>query len=127
MKIVMVLTLLSVLQAAQVVTAAQPESVAIAEGNAAQGKQLWAREFEVSGQQRSCAACHGINPGVAGKHVRTGKAIQPMAPAANPQRLTDAGKVEKWFKRNCKWTMGRACTAEEKSGFIAYLKHWKVQ
>lgn len=120
-----VLTLLTALQAAPPVIAAQAAGAAA--GNAARGKQLWVQQFKVAGQQRSCATCHGINPGAAGKHLRTGKAIEPMAPAANPQRLTDAAKVEKWFKRNCKWTMGRECSAQEKSDFIAYLKHWEVQ
>ena len=120
-----VLTLLTALQAAPPVIAAQAAGAAA--GDAARGEQLWVQQFKVAGQQRSCAACHGINPGAAGKHLRTGKAIEPMAPAANPQRLTDAAKVEKWFKRNCKWTMGRECSAQEKSDFIAYLKHWEVQ
>jgi mono/diheme cytochrome c family protein len=118
--------LLAALQSVQILTAAQAEGVAAAAGNAVRGKQLWTQQFEVSGQLRSCSSCHGVNPGAAGKHVRTGKLIEPMAPAANPQRLTDAGKVEKWFKRNCKWTMGRECSAEEKSDFIAYLKHPEV-
>ena len=44
-----------------------------------------------------------------------------MAPAANPQRFSDAAKVEKWFKRNCNDVLGRACTAQEKGDVLAYL------
>ena len=69
----------------------------------------------------ACATCHGASPKSAGKHATTGKEILPMAPAANPQRFTDAAKVEKWFKRNCGDVLKRACTAQEKGDFIAYL------
>jgi len=34
----------------------------------------------------------------------------------------DAAKTEKWFLRNCKWTMGRTCTAQEKGDFLAYFQ-----
>jgi hypothetical protein len=37
-----------------------------------------------------------------GEHAVTDKVIEPMAPAFNPQRFTDAAKVEKWFRRNPK-------------------------
>jgi hypothetical protein len=47
--------------------------------------------------------------------------LKPMAPAANPKRLTDAANVEKWFKRNCNDVLKRACTAQEKGDFMAYL------
>ncbi|TBR21868.1 MAG: DUF1924 domain-containing protein, partial [Candidatus Nitrosotenuis sp.] len=29
--------------------------------------------------------------------------------------------VEKWFKRNCKETLERECTPQEKGDFLAYL------
>ena len=47
--------------------------------------------------------------------------MNTMAPAANPQRFTDAAKVEKWFRRNCKDVLGRACSAQEKGDVLAYL------
>ena len=37
----------------------------------------------------SCASCHTANPLAAGKHAKTGKAIAPLAPAANPERFTE--------------------------------------
>ncbi|MEJ2454494.1 MAG: DUF1924 domain-containing protein [Candidatus Thiodiazotropha sp.] len=71
---------------------------------------------------RSCSDCHGSNLSQVGKHAKTGKRIEPMAPSANPKRLTDMAKIEKWFKRNCKWTLGRACTPQEKGDFLVFLQ-----
>jgi hypothetical protein len=68
----------------------------------------------------ACASCHGDSPKAAGKHAKTGKDILPLAPSANAQRFADAAKVEKWFGRNCKDVLNRACTAQEKGDFIAY-------
>ena len=68
----------------------------------------------------SCTTCHTDDPRGAGK-ARTGKAIEPMAPSANPARFTDSTKVEKWFGRNCDSVLGRPCTAGEKADIIAWL------
>jgi len=73
------------------------------------------------GNDWSCASCHTATPTRAGVHAKTGREIAPMAPAANPARFTDAVKVEKWFKRNCRDVLGRLCTAEEKGDVLAYL------
>ena len=87
------------------------------------GEALWKQGFSdpKSGRERSCALCHTTNIGNLGKHARTGKRIEPMAPSANPKRLSDARKVEKWFKRNCKWTLGRECTPQEKGDLLAFI------
>lgn len=87
------------------------------------GELLWNKEFTDArtGQRRSCATCHHANLAQPGKHAETGKPIEPMKPAVNPQRLTDAKKIEKWFLRNCKWTYGRECTAQEKGDFLAFI------
>lgn len=69
----------------------------------------------------SCASCHTPDPRGEGRHVVTGKAIAPMAPAANPERLTDRAKVDKWFRRNCRDVLGRACTSSEQADVVAYL------
>ena len=55
------------------------------------------------------------------KYAKTGKAIAPLAPAANAERFTDAAKVEKWFRRNCNDVLGRACTPSEKADVLAYV------
>jgi hypothetical protein len=73
------------------------------------------------GNQWSCASCHTPNPVTGGRHARTGKAIDPLAPAANADRFTDPAQVEKWFRRNCNDVLGRACTAREKGDVLAWL------
>ena len=39
---------------------------------------------------RSCTSCHTDSVHVDGRHERTGKIIEPMAPSVNPQRLMPA-------------------------------------
>ncbi len=92
--------------------------------SAERGQQMWQQTFAGSGkfQQRSCASCHTKDLTQAGEHVKTGKAIKPMSPAVNPERLSDDRKIEKWFLRNCKWTLGRECSAQEKADFLVYIK-----
>ena len=88
------------------------------------GRTQWrqANQHAKSGTRRSCTDCHGTDLGQAGKHAKTGKRIEPLAPSVNDKRLTDVKKIEKWFKRNCKWTLGRACTAQEKGDFLVFLQ-----
>lgn len=73
------------------------------------------------GGEWSCASCHGNPPVGQGKHAKTGKAIAPLAPAANAGRFVDAAKVEKWFRRNCNDVLSRACTPSEKADVLAWL------
>jgi hypothetical protein len=95
-----------------------------ADFSAERGKEMWFRGFTQAGGEspRSCTSCHGNNARVSGKHASTGKSIKPMAVSINPERLGDAAKIEKWFKRNCKWTLERECTAQEKGDFLSYLR-----
>ncbi len=96
-----------------------------AEGfDAARGKALWeSRHMQPKlGRMVSCASCHTADLTAAGSHLRTGKRIEPMAPAVNPERLTDAAKIEKWFRRNCKWTWGRLCTPREKGDLLLFIR-----
>ena len=44
-----------------------------------------------------------------------------VAAEAKVKELTDAAKVEKWFKRNCTDTLGRLCTSAEKADLISFL------
>lgn len=82
------------------------------------GYRAWYR-IEVNG--RSCTSCHGESLTVPGRHEKTGKLIEPMAPSVNPARLTERRKIDKWFLRNCKWTFGRECTAQEKGDMLVWL------
>ena len=68
----------------------------------------------------SCATCHTKDPRARGK-TRVGKVIEPMAVSANPSRFTDARKVAKWFRRNCRSVLGRVCSAREKGDFITFM------
>jgi Domain of unknown function (DUF1924) len=73
------------------------------------------------GREWSCSSCHGALPVQAGRHAGTGKPIAALASAANPERFTDAAKVEKWFRRNCNDVLGRECSAAEKADVVAWL------
>ena len=76
---------------------------------------------DTHGNDWSCASCHTSNPVNAGKHAKTDKVIEPLAPSANAERFTDPKKVDKWFKRNCGDVLDRECTALEKGDFLTYL------
>lgn len=107
------------------VTALQDQYAAKAQQafKAERGEMLWNQQIQdpKTGRDRSCALCHTNDLKQTGKHARTGKTIQPMAPSVNPKRLSDAHKIEKWFKRNCKWTLGRECTEQEKGDLLAFI------
>jgi hypothetical protein len=77
------------------------------------------------GNEWSCSSCHTDNPAASGKHAKTGKLIEPLAPSANAERFTNPKKVEKWFKRNCNDVLDRVCTAQEKGDVLAYLLTFK--
>lgn len=93
--------------------------------SATAGETLWNKEFvnAKKGDKRSCITCHTADLKQQGKHKRTGKIIKPMAPTVNPKRLTKVKKIKKWFLRNCKWTLGRECTAQEKGDVLAFIKN----
>jgi hypothetical protein len=69
----------------------------------------------------SCSTCHTNDPRGAGRHALTSKSIEPLSPLGNPARFSDAAKVEKWFKRNCKDVLKRECTAVEKGDLLTFL------
>jgi hypothetical protein len=121
------MTLLPLASSADAVTDLQTLYTKQAKGpfSTSRGESLWNQDFRDagSGQSRSCVLCHKQNLQQAGKHAKTGKPIKPMAPSVNPDRLTDSRKIEKWFKRNCKWTLGRECSAQEKGDLLSFLNH----
>jgi hypothetical protein len=90
--------------------------------DAERGKKSWTKEMKnAEGETFSCTTCHGNDLTKQGKHEKTRKVIEPMAPSANVERFTDEKKIEKWFKRNCKEAWGRECTAQEKGDILKYL------
>jgi hypothetical protein len=88
------------------------------------GARLWAEPHTPSGggEPRSCSGCHGTDLTQSGRHLETGKSIAPMALSVNPERLTDPVKTERWLKRNCRWTLGRECTPQEKGDIVALIR-----
>jgi cytochrome c553 len=92
------------------------------EFSAERGKAFWFKDqSSESGETMNCASCHGKDLTQAGKHNKSGKAIEPMASSINPERYTDLEKIEKWFTRNCKQVLRRECTAQEKGDVLRYL------
>ncbi|MHB1186202.1 DUF1924 domain-containing protein [Thiobacillus sp.] len=104
---------------------AQRAGVAVTTLSPSRGEALYRSEHPGrNGTAQSCAGCHTANPKQAGQ-TRVGKRIEPLAPAANPERFTDAAKVEKWFRRNCMDVLQRECSAQEKGDFISWLNQIK--
>ena len=68
----------------------------------------------------ACTSCHADDPRAAGK-TPAGKIIDPLALSASPSRYADPAKVRKWFGRNCKEVLGRACTAQEKGDWLSFM------
>jgi len=95
----------------------------VTSGNASKGEQLWNKTF--AGQppysERRCASCHSNKLTNTGKHVRTGKSIAPMAPSVNSKSMNQVKNINKWLKRNCKWTLGRECSVQEKADLITFI------
>jgi hypothetical protein len=75
-----------------------------------------------SGEVRRCSLCHGDDLRRSGKHATTGKVIEPLAPSVNPKRLSNRADIEKWLLRNCKWTLGRECTPQEKGDVLVMIR-----
>ena len=85
--------------------------------SAERGRATWYQEVD----GKSCTSCHTDSLESPGIHRKTGKVIEPMAPSVNPKRLSKVRKINKWFLRNCKWTFGRECTAQEKGDILLWL------
>ncbi len=121
----------ALLLAISVATAASPADIQNAYGTAARQANPGFTGFSASrgeqffktthGAEWSCSTCHGDAPIAPGKHAKTGKSITALAPSADPQRFSDAARVEKWFRRNCNDVAGRECTVVEKGDVMAFL------
>tara|TARA_R110002110_G_scaffold105252_1_gene264809 strand:- start:64 stop:474 length:411 start_codon:yes stop_codon:yes gene_type:complete len=81
------------------------------------GAELWSRNTE----GRQCTSCHSDDPTAVGQHQKTLKPIDPLAPSVKVKRLTEVKTINKWLLRNCKWTLDRECTAQEKGDFLTWL------
>lgn len=87
----------------------------------ARGEAFFRAARDVNKDAAACASCHTPDPARTGRHVKTGRAIEPMAVSANPKRFTDSEKVEERFTRDCKSIVGRECTALEKGDYVAFM------
>ena len=85
------------------------------------GREQYLKRRTWQATDPTCSGCHTENPMKVGKHIETNKPIQPLAPAANPERFTDVAKVEKNFSVHCIDLLGRNCEAGEKGNFLTYL------
>lgn len=93
--------------------------------SAERGKAFWnAERVSDSGEKMTCATCHGADLRQPGKHHKSGKRIEAMAPSANPERYTELEKIEKWFTRNCKQVLQRECTPREKGDVLRFLQQF---
>lgn len=95
------------------------------EFSAERGKDLWLKKWPVEdGEALSCTTCHGTDLRRPGRHNKSGKVIEPMAPSVNKARYTDMEEIEKWFTRNCKQVIKRECSAQEKGDVLRYLSQF---
>ena len=92
--------------------------------SAESGQRMWTETYNNAQTpvERRCSSCHTNNLSASGKHIKTQKPIKAMSPVTNAKRLTDTKNIEKWFMRNCKWTLGRECSAQEKGDFLLYIQ-----
>ncbi len=128
-------TSLAVLAAALVLSATPAMAGAALDNALAQYRQQSSEDFSVArgrdfflakpgsgkAETPSCTSCHGPTP-LRGGPTRAGKAIAPMALSQTPERYVDAKKREKWFRRNCRSVLGRACSAQEKGDFLTFMR-----
>ena len=88
----------------------------------ARGEKLFAmKNKSKNGEMISCQSCHNADLRTNATNIFTGKSISPLAPSANPSRLTDTKEVQKWLRRNFKDMFLREGTALEKGDVLYYM------
>ncbi len=103
-------------------TEAKAENPAFSAFDAKRGEALFtSSHIGKKGVAIACTSCHTNNLKNAGKNSFTAKAIEPLAPSANPQRLTSPKEVTKWLKRNFSDVYNREGTAQEKGDVLTYI------
>ena len=114
-------------------TIAKMQDANYAGPSAVDGKAFFNREviqfkgaLNKTGKAIACASCHTANPADVGKHIATGKKIQPLSPMVNAKRFDDIEKVEKQFSKHCHEVVGSDCSALEKANYIAFLLEEKI-
>lgn len=102
--------------------AAKAENRSFGGFDAARGKEIFtSTHIGKQGKTVACTTCHTANLANPGQNNLTGKAIDPLSPRANSERLTSAKEVKKWLKRNFMDVYGREGTALEKGDVLTYI------
>jgi cytochrome c peroxidase len=76
------------------------------------------------GKEISCTSCHGIDLTKAGENIKSGKKMEPLAPRANSNALTNIKHINKWLRRNFNDVYKREGTAKEKGDVLTYIKNF---
>ncbi|MDD5406727.1 MAG: DUF1924 domain-containing protein [Sulfurovaceae bacterium] len=104
-------------------TQAKQADTGFSDFDAKRGEKIFlSKHIGKRGTEVSCASCHSQNLTSAGKNPVTNKSIKPLAPSANPSRLTEVAEVQKWLKRNFNDVYKREGTAQEKGDVLYYIK-----
>ena len=103
-------------------TQAKQDNPSFTEFDYARGEKIFTSEhIGKKGKAISCVTCHTTNLANNGLNESTNKVIEPLSPAANPQRFTEVKEVKKWLKRNFNDVYVREGTAQEKGDVITYI------
>lgn len=79
------------------------------------------RHMGKRGEMVSCESCHNKDITKEGKNIFTNKALEPLSPKVNSQRLSSVKEVKKWLRRNYKDVYVREGTAIEKGDVLYYI------
>ncbi|AXH16290.1 DUF1924 domain-containing protein [Malaciobacter mytili] len=92
------------------------------EFNVKRGEEIFtSKHIGKKGKEIACTSCHGIDLTKTSENFFTAKKIEPLSTKANPSRLTDVKKVQKWLKRNFNDVYNRVGTAQEKGDVLVYI------
>ncbi|MFY9074685.1 DUF1924 domain-containing protein [Malaciobacter mytili] len=92
------------------------------EFNVKRGEEIFtSKHIGKKGKEIACTSCHGIDLTKISENFFTAKKIEPLSTKANPSRLTDVKKVQKWLKRNFNDVYNRVGTAQEKGDVLVYI------
>lgn len=90
--------------------------------SAQRGEQIFtSKHIGKRGKSISCSSCHSVNLRNRGENVHTSKVIDPLAPSANPKRLSDVKNVKKWLRRNFNDVYTKEGTALQKGDVLYFI------
>lgn len=90
--------------------------------SAQRGEQIFtSKHIGKRGKSISCSSCHSVNLRNRGENVHTSKVIDPLAPSANPKRLSKVKNVKKWLRRNFNDVYTKEGTALQKGDVLYFI------